>query len=148
MNVGFFIGNWPVNFATGPLTQRGKPLATLSSVEIGTGENGALQPTFGKDYGVQVGFALLDSSGSPIFASNPDCLLKLEGNQLRWHGLYLYEGEEQELNINIALAEVFRKGETEPVSYYLFGCTVYGDPDQVGVWGASGTPGGDPKKPH
>ncbi|HYX23214.1 MAG TPA: hypothetical protein VFC23_03605 [Thermoanaerobaculia bacterium] len=144
MNVGSFIGNWPVNFATGPLTQLGQPLAALSSVEIGTGRNGAQPPTFGDGYEVQVGFAMLDSSGGLIFAGTPDRLLSLVGEQLRWHGLY----EGQELNVNIALAEIFRQDAEDRGGHpYLFGCTVYGDPDQVGVWGASGTPGGGTPKP-
>jgi hypothetical protein len=140
MNIDSFMGIWPINFATGPLTQPGKALQDVGSIEIGTGDNGASAPFLSDmDYEVKVGFALLDTSGGVIFTSDSGPLLSLVGEQLRWHGLY----EDQELNINIALAEVFRKDSEDRGGHpYLFGCTVYGDPDQVGVWGGSGTPGG------
>jgi hypothetical protein len=147
MNVGSFIGHWPVNFTTGPLSQPGEKLANLNAIEIGTGHNGARCPHLSQDYEVKVGFALLNSSGEVIFASGDDLesLLTLDDHQLRWHGLY----EGQELNINIALAEIFRQDEDDRGLHpYLFGCTVYGDPDQVGVWGASGAPGGGVPQPR
>jgi len=141
MNISSFMGTWAINFATGPLTQLGQPLSALGSIEIGTGSNGAARPSLSEDYEVKVGFAMLSTSGGILFSSGPDQLLSLVGDQLRWHGPY---GEPpQELNINIALAEVYRDSDIDRGFYpYLFGCTVYGDPDQVGVWGGSGTPGG------
>jgi hypothetical protein len=146
MNINSFLGVWPINFATGPLTQPGKALQNVGSIEIGTGNHGAALPLLSDtDYMIKVGFALLDTSGGVIFSSDSGPLLSLVGEQLRWHGLY---GDpdlkvQQELNINIALAEIFRGEEVDRGSYpYLFGCTVFGDPDQVGVWGGSGTPGG------
>lgn len=139
MNVGNFIGNWSINFTTGPLSQPGEKLADFGSIEIGTGKHGAAPPSFSRDYAVQVGFALLDTAGGVIFAGGPEHQLTLVEHQLEWHGLY----REQELNINIALAEIFRTDqEDRGLNPFLFGCTVYGDPDQVGVWGASGAPGG------
>jgi hypothetical protein len=138
MNIKLFVGTWNITATTGPLSQPGEPLASRSSLVIGTDTYGASSPSFSEQGEVQVGFALLSSTDEVLLPKNGEPLyLKLEGNQLRWHGPY----EDQELNINIALAEVFRKGETEPVSSYLFGSTVYGDPDQVGIWGASGTGG-------
>ena len=142
MNISSFMGVWPINFATGPLAQPGKALENLGSIEIGTGGNDASAPFLcDTDYVVKIGFALLDTSGGVIFSSASGPLLSLVGEQLRWHGPY---GEPPlELNINIALAEVYRDHPIDQGFYpYLFGCTVYGDPDQVGVWGGSGTPGG------
>ena len=147
MNVGSFIGSWPINFTTGPLSKRGEPLAHLSTIEIGTGHKGARRPHLNECFEVKVGFALLDERGKVIFSSgdDPGRLLTLADHQLRWHGPY--EGEE--LNINIALAEVFRQDEIDHGFHpYLFGCTVYGDPDQVGVWGASGSTGTPNPRKH
>ena len=139
MNINLFVGTWNITDTTGPLSQPGQPLASRSTLVIGTGTYGASSPSLNEQGEVQVGFALLSSTDEVLLPKNGEPLsLKLVGNQLRWHGTY----EDQELNINIALAEVFREGETAPVSYYLFGSTVYGDPDQVGIWGASGTSGG------
>jgi len=139
MNIGLFKGVWSINFATGPLTQPGNTLENLGSIEIGTGNNGASAPFLSDtDYEVKTGFALLDTSGGVILSSDSGPLLSLVGEQLRWHGLY----EGQELNINIALAMIFRKDEEDRGGHpYVFGCTVYGDPDQVGVWGGSGSGG-------
>jgi hypothetical protein len=142
MNISAFIGSWPINFATGPLTQPGEVLENLHSIEIGTAKDGASAPFLcDTDYEVKIGFALLDTSNNVIFSSDSGPLLSLIGEQLRWHGPY---GEPpQELNINIALAEIFRGDEEDRGMHpYVFGCTVYGDPDQVGVWGGSGMPGG------
>ncbi|HEV7508354.1 MAG TPA: hypothetical protein VGS07_25960 [Thermoanaerobaculia bacterium] len=151
MNISSFMGTWPINFTTGPLSQPGKALENLGSIEIGTGDNGATAPFLcDTDYELKIGFALLDTSGTVIFSSDSGPLLSLVGEQLRWHGPY----EGRELNINIALAEVFRDHDIDRGFYsYLFGCTVYGDPDQVGVWGGSGMGGsgvgggGTPKVP-
>lgn len=142
MNISLFMGVWPINFATGPLAQPGEVLENLGSIEIGTGGNGASAPFLCEtDYVIKVGFALLDTADKVIFSSDSGALLSLIGEQLRWHGPY---GElPKELNINIALAEVYRDHQIDQGFYpYVFGCTVYGDPDQVGVWGGSGTPGG------
>jgi len=140
MKIDSFMGTWPINFATGPLTQPGKALENLQSIEIGTGENGASAPFLcDSDYEVKIGFALLDSAGGVIFSSDSGPMLSLVGEQLRWHGPY----KGQELNINIALAEIFRKDKEDRGRHlYVFGCTVYGDPDQVGVWGGTGMGGG------
>jgi hypothetical protein len=144
MNVKPFIGKWFITTTTGPLTQPGEPLASRRLLVIGTGEHGDSLPSFSEDYEVQVGFALLNESGEVLLPKDgPEPLLTLVDHQLRWHGPY----EGQELNINIALAEVFREDESDRGRhYYLFGSSVYGDPDQVGIWGASGTPGGGTPK--
>ncbi|HSS48224.1 MAG TPA: hypothetical protein VLX28_04700, partial [Thermoanaerobaculia bacterium] len=129
-----------INFATGPLTLPGKALENLHSIEIGTGRCGASAPFLcDSDYQIKIGFALLDTSGCVIFSSDSGPLLSLVGEQLRWHGPY----EGRELNVDIALAEVSREHDIDRGIYlYLFGCTVYGDPDQVGVWGGTGLGGG------
>jgi len=137
MNVNPFLGTWTITTTTGPLTQPGAPLASRCCIEIGTGA--ASPPSLSKNYEVQVGFVLLDESGEVIFPTEGERLLTLVDHQLRWTGPY----EGQELNINIALARVYRGDEDDKGVYpYLFGSTVYGDPDQVGIWGASGTSGG------
>src|SRR4051794_26882252 len=103
MDVTSFIGTCPINFATGPLTQPGKPFENLRSIEIGTGRRGAAVPFLcGTDYVVKVGFALLDTADQVIFSSDSGPLLSLIGEQLRWHGPY--GAPPKELNINIALA--------------------------------------------
>ncbi|MFY9823356.1 MAG: hypothetical protein WAM82_18385 [Thermoanaerobaculia bacterium] len=145
MNIQSFLGVWRINFATGPLSEPGKSLQDLAAIEIGTGNNGASLPFLcDSDYEIKVGFALLDSAGGVIFSSDSGALLTLTGEQLRWHGPYRdSSGLPKELNINIAVAEIFRDDAVDQGFYpYLFGCTVYGDPDQVGVWGGSGSAGG------
>src|SRR4051812_46679497 len=108
MNVSSFVGTWPVNFATGPLSQPGEVLENLASIEIGTERRGAKAPFLcSTDYVIQVGFALLDAEGEVIFSSSDSGpFLSLIGEQLRWHGPY--GDPPKELNINIALAQVFR----------------------------------------
>jgi hypothetical protein len=140
MNIKLFIDTWNITATTGPLSQPGQPLASRSSLVIGTDTYGASSPSFNEQGEVQVGFALLSSTGEVLLPKDGEPIyLTLVGNQLRWHGSY----ENQELNINVALAEIFRNDNNggPSVSYYLFGSTVYGDPDQVGIWGASGTGG-------
>ncbi len=106
MNIHLFVGTWNITDTTGPLSQPGQPLASRSTLVIGTDTYGASSPGLKENGEVQVGFALLSSTDEVLLPTNGVPIwLTLVGNQLRWHGVY----EDQELNINIALAEIFRQ---------------------------------------
>jgi hypothetical protein len=142
VSIGDFVGSWEINFATGPLTESGFPLYGLSYILIGTGTNGATVPCFDEKYQVLAGFALLDSTGTPLFCTadmdNQPGLLMLYGDQLRWKGYF----KKQPTYIYVSLAELWTPdGERYT---HVYGCTVYGDPDQVGVWGGTGNPPPNP----
>jgi hypothetical protein len=140
VSVADFVGSWQINFATGPLTEPGKKLDDLGYILIGTGEKGASEPLLNDAYQVLVGFALLDGDGNPLLSTsdgdNQPLLLILDGNQLRWNGYY----DQLPLYIFISAAELVTPGGKKHIAIY--GTTIYGDPDQVGVWGGSGMPGG------
>ncbi|HEX4961268.1 MAG TPA: hypothetical protein VF173_10555 [Thermoanaerobaculia bacterium] len=149
VSMGDFVGTWKVNFVTGPLAQTGEPLAGLSYVQIGTGTNGATAPSLDAGWQVVAGFALLDAAGGVLFSTSDvkhqSGLMMLSGDQLRWKGYYT----NLPLYIYISIAELWTPNDERTVQVY--GCTVYGDPDQVGVWGGTGSPppnppnGGAPK---
>ena len=65
---------------------------------------------------------------------NQPLVLRLTGDQLRWTGYY----QRQPTYIYISAAVTLVPGGKTYT--HLFGSTTYGDPDQVAVWGGSGTP--------
>jgi hypothetical protein len=150
VSMGDFVGSWGINFKSGKITDQGGPLDCLGYILIGTGTNGDTVPGLDEKYQVLAGFALLDTSGALLFgtacmADQPG-LLMLVGDQLRWKGYF----KKQPTYIYISLAELWTPdGERYT---HVYGCTVYGDPDQVGVWGGTGNPppnppgGGAPKE--
>ncbi len=142
ISVGDFVGSWRINFSTGPLSQPGQPLESLGYILIGTDTEGDSAPAFDPAYQTLVGFALLDQQGNPLLTSadvnNQPLLLMLDGTQLCWRGYY----NQKPLAVYISAAEVLMPGGDRSVS--LYGNTLYGDPDQVGIWGGTGSPPPNP----
>jgi hypothetical protein len=148
MNINDFVGTWFIQHKSGnPNT----PLQNGWILEIGTGKYGAKKPFLSAEGAVCVGFALLETSTSPpevkvIIATddhegNQPAVLRLTGSQLRWKGYY----NQQPAYIYISAAEtVTPEGKTH---INLYGSTTFGDPDQVAVWGGSGTPPSTPDQP-
>jgi hypothetical protein len=117
---------------------------------IGTGSGWGDSPPFlTAEYAVCVGFAVLSQDAEGNFtvvelstesgSGHQPLVLRLTGDQLRWKGYYRAPDEEpQPLYIYISTAETW---VPDGRSYtHLYGSTTYGDPDQVGVWGASSSP--------
>jgi hypothetical protein len=140
VNVGNFIGAWNVQWVSGekPFLQGGW------TVLIGTGTNGDRPPFLTGEYAIAVGFTVLNGqnrialSTSPrISGETPEEPLELlfVGDTLRWAGFY----EQQPLHIYISLSVAQTTGEAY---LSLYGSTTWGDPDQVGVWGADARPPG------
>ncbi len=151
-----FIGVWRINWATGP----GNIMETEEgSMWIGTGSDwGDTPPELTEEYQTCVGFALVvngrlahltnERGGEqPVSTGHHEghqpLLLMYDSGQLRWTGYY----DQKPLRIFISAAEQWQPGGERFIS--LYGNTVLGDPEQVGVWGGTGTPPPppDPKKP-
>lgn len=139
MNIGSFIGRWTIQFASGV---SGTLLQDGWILQIGLGtELGDSKPFLTPDYRVCVGFALIDPEDpeSPIkistegYEGNQPAVLVLDGEQLRWNGFY----EQRPSFIYISAAQTATP--TGP-SIHLYGSTTAGDPEQIAVWGGSGTP--------
>lgn len=144
MTINDFVGTWGIKYKDGV---EGTPLEVGWLLEIGTGNNGATPP-FSKDGLDFVGFALLEpSDGSyQVVISTDDhdgdepAVLSLMGEQLRWMGLY--GGRPARIYISGAEAQTLDEGQ----SIHLYGTSLYEDPEQMAVWGASGTSTPSPKK--
>jgi hypothetical protein len=150
MEISTFVGKWTIQYTggvEGALLQDGWILL------IGTGTRfGDQKPFLTEEYAVCVGFALLDPKDpeNPVQLStegqdgNQPLVLRLTGEQLRWTGYYL--GQPTYIYISAAVTLV----PGDKTYTHLFGSTTYGDPDQVAVWGGSGTPPPPPtpKKPR
>jgi hypothetical protein len=140
MEISTFVGQWYIQYTGGV---EGTFLRDGWILYIGTGSSfGDQKPFLTEEYAVCVGFALVDpndpenpvqlSTGDPD--ANQPAVLRLTGEQLRWAGYY----KGQPVYIYISAAETLVPGAKKYV--HLFGSTTYGDPDQVAVWGGSGTP--------
>ena len=137
MNIGTFIGKWYIQFTGGAAW-----LQEDWILMIGTdSEHGDKGPFFTEEYAACVGFAVLNlADGSPVQLSTEDhpgnqpLVLRLTGEQLRWKGYY----KQQPLYIYIAAAETWTPAGEKYT--HVFGSTTYGDPEQMAVWGGSGTP--------
>jgi hypothetical protein len=142
-NVSDFMGSWNVSWVTG----RKNVLEQNYTMLIGTGgAYGDTPPALNPDNNVCVGFAVIDAEGVPVLSSGsydpPLLLLYLCGGTLRWEGLYPAVGG-QTLRFYVSTAEAFTAGDatTPPAaSTSLYGTSIWGDPDQVGIWGAEGHP--------
>jgi hypothetical protein len=144
-SVGDFRGSWIITGATGP----GNPLADGGYILIGTGSGwGDCLPAFTESYQVTVGFALVQDgqlvelSDSPLSSKEhtgqqPLAFLFQEGI-LRWSGYY----NQIPLRIFVSAANFTKADGTRYVA--LYGTTIQGDPEQVGIWGGSGSPPPDP----
>ena len=146
MSINDFVGTWYIQYKSGG---EKTPLQNGWQLEIGTGENGAKEPFLSAEGAVCVGFALLDPGSSPpevIIATddhegNQPALLRLTGDQLRWKGYY----QQQPAYIYISAAQTLTP---DGASYiHLYGSSTWGDPEQMAVWGGSGTPPPSPRRP-
>jgi len=141
-----FVGTWYVKWATGQRVESGESpyIATGYTLLIGTGTDGAFPPKLTDAYDVTVGFALLDGNGTVVLSSaevtNQPVQFLYLNNTLRWTGYWTG----QPVRIYISLGETVSPSGLHTFS--LYASTTYGDPDQVGVWGADGNPphGGGP----
>jgi hypothetical protein len=147
MNINDFVGHWFIQYKSGG---KKTPLQNGWILEIGTGRLGAQKPCLTAEGAVCVGFALIDPSDKtkPVVViatddhdGNQPALLRLTGEQLRWKGYY----NQQPAYIYISAAETVTPGGKTHI--HLYGSTTFGDPDQVAVWGGSGTPPSTPDQP-
>ena len=143
ISVKDFTGTWYVWWGDGErsVLQKGWKIV------LGENEEGAKEPFLSPDYQVLMGFSILAPTATeqgvewtPVFSTadqqqQPLVLMYADGC-LRWDGYY--QGEA--LRIYISASEADQVGEQRSIS--LYGSTVFGDPDQVGVWGASDRPPG------
>jgi hypothetical protein len=140
ISVKDFTGNWYVWWVDGERSflQKGWQVA------LGTGQSGAKAPFLNAELQVVMGFSILspnsDGTWTPVFSTQdqqqqPLELLFADGS-LRWIGYY----GGQPLRIYISACEANTPGGESVIS--LYGSTVFGDPDQVGVWGANDRPPG------
>lgn len=153
MNIANFVGCWRIQWRDGV---EGKGMEKDWILMIGTdSEYGDTPPRLTEEYAVCVGFAVLDENGVVQLSTDPPgeetenqqpLFLRLTGEQLRWKGYY----EGQPLYIYISTAETWVPDGRSYV--HLYGASTYGDPEQVAVWGGSGTPPPDPppnrRHPH
>jgi hypothetical protein len=132
-----FVGTWNVKWVDGqkPWFQRGWSLL------IATDERGAKGPWLNGEYETCLGFTVLDgdqeielSTRQQEERNQPIAFLFRNGG-LFWEGFY----KGQPLWIRISLAESRTVSGDRYLS--LYGSTTWGDPEQVGVWGADGTGG-------
>jgi hypothetical protein len=140
VNVKDFVGNWYVWWVAGEESFLHQGWRFV----LGTGEDGATAPELTSEFQVVVGFVILgkDSEGTwtPVFSTQdqeqqPLKLMFVDG-ALRWVGSY----NGRPLRIYISACEANVAGSQSSVA--LYGSTVLGDPDQVGVWGANDHPPG------
>lgn len=130
--IGDFVGEYTITQvgATEPVLRSGMKLL------VGTNPDLAPPPVLTDGYFLVVGFALLDESGNPVLSTadaqqQPLVLLYDEGT-LRWAGYY----GGKPLRIFLSLCQTGGPGGMPYKAVY--GTTLLGDPDQVGVWGADG----------
>jgi hypothetical protein len=140
MNIGTFVGKWHIQWTVGV---EQKLLQENWLLLIGTGSDFGDRPPFlTQEYAVCVGFAVVDpqDASCPVQLStdghggDQPLLLRLTGDQLCWKGYY----NQQPLYIYISAADTRTPDGKGYV--HLYGSTVHGDPDQVAIWGGSGTP--------
>jgi hypothetical protein len=142
VSIGDFRGSWRITGATGP----GNVLEGGGYILIGTGSDwGDSVPSLTPEgFQTVVGFALVQD-GKPILLS--DIPMASEGHQgeqpllflfqdgyLRWSGFY----NQVPLRIFVSAADFSKADGSRYVAIY--GTTIQGDPEQVGVWGGSGSP--------
>lgn len=139
LNVGDFVGSWTVQWVSGrkPFLNSGWTLL------IGTDTEGDSPPFLSAECSVCVGFTVLAGDGAVELSTTPQngadphqpLALLFDGSNLRWTGYY----EQQPLSVYISLSTTQTTGDPYRS---LYGSTTWGDPDQVGVWGADARPPG------
>lgn len=128
-----FLGTWQVKWLDGD--DPAFPVGT--QIQIGTGEDGAVEPFLDAANEVAVGFVIEEpapgSSGfDPILSSEGTTHpLRLQDGVLRWEGRVTGDPDPRLLRVYIALAMT-----PDGTTRFLYGTTLRGDPDQVAVWGA------------
>lgn len=145
-SVGDFRGSWQINGATGPgsLLEEGN-----GYILIGTGSGwGDSVPAFTESYQVTVGFTLVNNGQvvelSDIPLSSGDhsgqqpIVFLLKDGCLRWTGFY----GQRPVRIFLSAAQFTKADGSDYTAIY--GTTIVGDPEQVGIWGGSGSPPPDP----
>jgi hypothetical protein len=140
ISVKDFTGTWYVWWVDGESSflQKGWKIV------LGTTTDGAREPFLSEEYQVLMGFSILSPNGdgtwTPVFSTQDEQQQPLEllfaDGSLRWIGGY----HGQPLRIYISACEANTMGGERSLS--LYGSTVLGDPDQVGVWGANDRPPG------
>ena len=158
MNIGNFVGTWYIQWRDGVENHGMQKNWTLM---IGTGSDyGDKEPFLSPDYEVCVGFSMINQDGAVELSTDPpapgvprapdypdqleeNLALRLNGEQIYWSGDY----KQLPLEIYVSAAQTWMAGARK--SIHLYGSSTYGDPDQVAVWGGSGTPPPPPapKKP-
>jgi len=134
-NIAHFVGVWTVRYVAGaePWLQAGWQLF------LGTGTAGDPAPYLGGDGNPCLGVTVKDDKGDVQLTggggAQPIALMFLDG-ELRWNGFH--EGKPLRLYLSLATGEA--PGGV-PFAF-LYGSTVWGDPDQAGVWGADTRPPG------
>jgi hypothetical protein len=133
-NVKPFIGTWTIHSVTG----KDPYLKENWQLLIGTNTQGDALPALDENYDVYVGFTVLDEKGCVILSSaqsnEPPLPLLFVDGMLRGAG----PRGGRPFRVYISMAEVHTTlGTTFPA---LYGSSLAGDPDQVGVWGANGNP--------
>ncbi len=132
-----FIGEYNVT-----TTSAESALQPGMQLHIGNEQFGAAPPELTDGYYLTVGFAVLDQAGAPVLTTgdgSPDgvpLVLVYDEGTLWWKGFH--EGEP--LRIYLSLAQGVTLGGLPFKAVY--GTTLVGDPEQVGVWGADGNPSG------
>lgn len=128
-SINQFVENWHVWWVDGesPVLKQAYKLA------IGT-EQGT-EPFLNENGEPSVGFVLSQPDGLLVLSSFEHGPLVLQDGSLRWNGA---ASDGAPLRIYISLAESLSKDDK--VSFSMYGTTLYGDPEQVAVWGANDTP--------
>jgi hypothetical protein len=156
MNIGNFLGSWYIQWRAGV---EGHGIQEQWTLMIGTGSQyGDAKPFLSDDYVVSAGFALLDQEGVVQLSTDPPAAgvpaaprdeeehqqpmaLRVVDEQLYWSGSY----QGQPLYLYISAAQTLMPGGRKSV--HLYGSSTYGDPEQMAVWGGSGTPPAEPPTP-
>jgi hypothetical protein len=136
-NIGDFVGTYTIRNVLSPIEE---PLLQVGGqLLIGTNsEYGDRQPSLTDGGYIVTGFAVLSPEGQPLLATSDEqgtpLQLALVESNLRWVGWY----KNRPLRIYISTYEINSPGGVRTRG--LYGSTVAGDPEQVGVWGADDTP--------
>ena len=165
MKVGNFVNSWGIKWRDGV---EGHGIQQGWTLLIGTGSDyGDSEPFFSPspDYEVRVGFSMINQDGAVELSTEPpgprvprapgyrqpgqDMSLFLIGEQLCWRGeLGVEIGGElliRPFEVYISVAPTLAGGEK---TVKLYGSSTWGDPEQMAVWGGSGTPPPSPRRRH
>ncbi len=137
-SVADFVGNWQIKWSQGDAGIWSPGWCLL----LGTGSAGDSIPWLNGEYQTCLGCAILKPNGESFelvystesSTDNQPGDLLFAGGVLR--GLIWWEQQPTWIFISLARLEL-----TSNSTYrFLYGTTVWGDPDQVGVWGAEPVP--------